>query len=680
MMQADLILKGGTVVDGNGGAPFVGDVAIKDGNIIAVGANLTIEGARIVNVAGKHVMPGWVDIHTHLDMQCMWDPLLSPSGPSGVTTVVMGSCGVGAAPTRKVGREFMIKTLSAVEDIPAEVIRKGAKWTVGGKDWETFAEYLQCLDTVEKVCDVGTIVPHSCVRNYVLGPDRANLSDRPGGPWTHPLSQADKEAIAACVKESVAAGALGFSTTRWWEHRDNEGILCAGSLADADELILCARAVAEAGSHLFQMHGDFKSYDDVPEDRMDDNLRKEHFEREWSWMRFISKEYGLTVTWLGTGGEDHLRDHVAQGYKFVCQTLVRPQSLIMNWKSRTHPFEASATFRKIKKDLPSSEWCAELLKLDTRKRIIQEMEDLCKKNSKMGRLFNQFWGPDSFRWANFYPMLPGWDYEPAPDQSIKELAASSGKSAFEVSYDTMMQHGGNGVIWQAQSENVTGFYNFLHWRLQQSYYIPGISDAGAHLAIFQDGTSPTSMISFWARDRTRGPKLPLELCVQKQARDTAYLYGLTDRGTLEPGKKADLNVVDMNFLQIHQPEPTNDLPLGAVRWNQCVTGYDMTIVSGVVTFENGKHTGAFPGRIVRKPFTGSEPTNLPGVPPQFKGYRGGGASAEGTTAEAILQNALNAEGGASRMSTISLAMEKETQQQEQHQQEQQPQQRQQSKL
>jgi len=301
-MQVDIVFRNGTVVNGTGSPAFVGDVAIKGGEIHAVGPNLKVTGTREVDVTGKHIMPGWTDIHTHLDVQCMWDPLLSPSGPGGVTTVVMGSCGVGAAPTRKGGRDFMINTLSAVEDIPGEVIREGAKWTVDGKDWESFPEYLKCLEGLSTVCDIATMVPHSCVRGYVLGPELANLSDKPGGPWTHPLTRKDKEAIAACVKESVEAGALGFSITRWWEHRDADGVLCAGTLADADELVLCAKAVAEGGGCMFQMHNDFKSYDDIPEDKMDMGLRKEHFKREWAWMRFIAKEYGLTVNWLGGVG------------------------------------------------------------------------------------------------------------------------------------------------------------------------------------------------------------------------------------------------------------------------------------------------------------------------------------------------------------------------------------------
>jgi len=663
------VFRGGTVVDGTGKKPFVGDVAVKGGNILAVGPGLSVRAAREVDATGKHVMPGWTDVHTHLDVQCMWDPLLSPSGPSGVTTVVVGNCGVGAAPCRKNGRDFMISTLSAVEDIPGDVIRAGAKWQVDGKDWESFPEYLNCLETLNLACDIAAIIPHSCVRSYILGPERANQTDRPKGPWTHPLTGQEKQAIAACVKEAVEAGAVGFSLNRWWEHRDSQGVLMAGTLADADEIVLCAKAMAEAGGGTFQMHNDFKSYDDIPEDQMDAQLRKEHMRREWAWIRFISKEYGLTVNWLsGADRIPQLDKAIQAGYNIVCQTLVRPQSLIMNWQSRTHPFDSTKAFREIKKHLPVSEWYARLSDPAMRAEIISQLESRCKQDSRTGRILNQLWGPDSFRWASFYPMQEDWDYEPTPDRSIRSVAAAGGRSVLEVSYDAMMREGGKGVIWQAQTEGeVRHHYDFIRRSLLHPKIVPGISDAGAHLAIFQDGVTPTSMISFWARDRKQGLQLPLEFCVQKQARDTAYLYGLYDRGTLEVGKKADINMVDMRALKIHLPEPVNDLPTGAYRWKQEVSGYDMTVVSGVVTFESGLHTGALPGRLVRNPRRGQRPAAaLPDVPAAFVGYRSGQASGAGqTTTDAVLESALAASGGASRMSTISLALEEEKKKEEQ---------------
>lgn len=666
MQVVDIVFRNGCLVDGTGRPSFTGDVAIKDGLIQGIGPNLKVVAAREVDAAGKHVMPGWVDIHTHLDVQCMWDPLLSPSGPGGVTTVVMGSCGVGAAPTKKEGRDFMISTLSAVEDIPGDVIREGARWSTNGKDWESFAEYLDCLDSISSVCDIGTIVPHSCVRGYVLGPQRAALSDKPGGPWSDPLTLREKESIAACVRESVEAGALGFSTTRWWEHRDSEGVLCAGSLADADELVLCARAVAEGGGRVFQMHNDFKSYDDIPEDKMDMQLRKEHYKREWAWIRFIAKEYNLKVNWLGGGHRlDKLEAAAKEGLQLYHQVLVRPQSLIMTWQSRFHPFDSTRLFRRSIKRHPVSEWYSRLSDPQTRAEMISQIGAKCKEDSHFGRLLNQFWGPESKRWSTLYPMEADWDYEPAPERSLKAISETTGRSVFDLAYDAMMKNHGTGVIWQAQFPDVQAFYDHTQKNLQHPQIVPGVSDAGAHLAIFQDGTTPTSMISFWARDRSRGDKLPLELCVKKQARDTAYLYGLTDRGTLEVGKKADLNVVDMDALRIHLPEPAHDLPTGAYRWNQRVSGYEITMVSGVVTFEKGHHTGAFPGRVVRnQPSRDAKCECLADVPAEFSNYRVAAHSSEATTAEAVLESAMKAAGGASRMSTVSLALDKEARKEE----------------
>lgn len=282
------------------------------------------------------------------------------------------------------------------------------------------------------------------------------------------------------------------------------------------------------------------------------------------------------------------------------------------------------------------------------------------QKSRLGRMTKWQWGSDK-RWNWFYPIKDGWDYEPTRDQSVSSIAQATGQKRLEVAYDHMLTRAGTGTLWQG-SPDVVGWYNTTRERLAHPRVVPGISDAGAHLAIFQDGTTPTSMISFWGRDRKQGTgTLPLELCVQKQSRDTAYLYGLTDCGTIEVGKKADLNLVNMATLKIHDPVVVNDLPAGAPRWSQVVSGYEMTVCSGTVTFEMGRHTGAFPGRVAKNPNRGRARSGLPDPPAEFSGYRlaklGKG---DATTEESMLQTSMEAESGISNASRVSKALDEET--------------------
>jgi N-acyl-D-amino-acid deacylase len=381
-MSCDLIIANGTIVDGTGEREaFVGDVAVKDGKICAVGSALgdTFDAARTIDATGKHILPGWTDIHTHFDTQCMWDPQMSPSGASGVTTVVMGNCGVGAAPTRKEGREFMMNILGVVEDIPVAVMREGVQWEVNGKEWESFPEWMDALDQLPFAVDVAAMVPHSAVRPYVLGLERCNVADRKGGPVDNPLTLEEKQAIADCVKEGIACGAVGFSTSRFTGHRDSTGQLAPGSLADADEMIMIAKGMAEAGGGMLEMVNDFSSYDDIPLDKLDPTLRKEHFEREQDWIHFVAKEYGIPVNWAdiptapgGKGGDNSfLEGCQAEGLPVCRQMIIRPQALIFSWRSRMHPFSACPTFKSIQQQ-PETSWAESLSQAGVREQILGE--------------------------------------------------------------------------------------------------------------------------------------------------------------------------------------------------------------------------------------------------------------------------------------------------------------------
>ncbi len=665
--QCDIIVRNGTIVDGTGTKKYVGDVIIIGSKIVEVGRNVAskygVPNKYDIDATGKIVCPGWTDVHTHYDAQAMWDPLCQPSGPAGVTTVITGNCGVGCAPTRntKKGRDFMVNTLGVIEDIPGDVLRQGIKWKLNnGKPWESFPEYLQCMEELNFACDIGALIPHSQIRPWVLGEDRAALADLPGGPFKTPILETEKKEMAAIVKEAIEAGALGFSTNRFYGHRDGNNTLAAGTLADVDEVVYMAKAMAEAGGGMLEMHNDFRSYDDIPEQAMDPKLRSEHAKRENKWIHFVAREYGLPINWLGGVPPEVLNRWQMNDELIYNQMLVRPQSMILSFPSRFHPFTASKTLRTMKSN--NTLTYENLVKSKTI--IIEEVKNVMKQDTRVGKIIRESWNDDNF--ATYYPITETFDYEPATEESILNRARKAGTTCLEYAYDHMLTKNASGVIWNGNSNNVTDFYEARLKDFSSPYIVPGISDAGAHLAIFQDGTTPTSMISFWARDRKKGHGFTLEYAVKKQARDTAYMYGLTDRGTLEKGKKADLNIIDFDHLHIHHPELVHDLPTGAPRWSQKVTGYDFTILSGEITFENGKHTGVLPGKLVKNPRHLKERIArrmpLPDVPDEFKGYRKNMRIDENGSVndmDTMLQASLNAESGISNASRIANVLEEE---------------------
>lgn len=538
------------------------------------------------------------------------------------------------------------------------------------EEWESFPEWMDALDTLPLAVDIAAMIPHSAVRPYILGVERCNLSDRKGGPVDNPVTVEEKQAIADCVKEAIAAGAVGFSTSRFTGHRDSTGQLAPGSLADADEMIMIAKGMAEAGGAMMEMINDFSSYDDIPIPKLDEKLRKEHFEREQDWIRYVAKEYGIPVNWTdvptapgGKGGDNSFMDGCyADGLPVVRQMIIRPQSLIFSFRSRMHPFIATATFKQIRNQ-PAHTLGETLSQQGIREQILGEYYDLLGGEGLAARITRQSWGPESPRWTRLYPIIAGFDYEPAPELSVAGICNDNGSSILEFVYDHMLTNDATGTIWEGGYSDVSRFYNHAHKQLQSPMVIPGISDAGAHLNMFQDGTSPTTMLSFWTRDRVRGPKLSIEYAVMKQARDTAYLYGMYDRGTLEVGKKADINIVNMDTLAIEEPVHVHDLPTGAPRWDQKVTGYEYTILNGAVTFENGVHTGAVPGGLVRNGgVPGVKTGALPGAPEWSTNaarVATWGEMGAGSSAETALQASLDSESGISNQSRIAEALEKE---------------------
>jgi N-acyl-D-aspartate/D-glutamate deacylase len=568
----DLVIRGGTVVDGTGAPARQADVAIDGGVITAVGV-VDAKGRREIDATGLMVTPGFVDIHTHYDGQVTWDPLLSPSCWHGVTTAIMGNCGVGFAPARPDRHAWLISLMEGVEDIPGSALAEGIKW-----NWETFPEYMDSLAGQKRVLDVATQVPHGSVRAYVMG-------ER--GARNEAANDDDIAAMAAIVREGVAAGALGFSTSRTMLHLSKDGEPVPGTFANKAELMGIGRALGEAGHGVFEMASDMTPAVE-----------------EFNWMKELSAETGLPVTYalLQSPVEaDKWRDMLAltdaaraEGADVTAQIACRPTGLVLGWQSTVHPFVSRAAYRAIA-DLPFAERLVRLKDPAVREAIVSEQADM-SGYGVLGMILMH--GYDRmFRLERD----AGLDYEPAAGDSVAALAAATGKPPAEIVYDMLMERDGRGYIYLPLL-NYTNFnFDHIHEMMNHPATVLSLSDGGAHCGVICDASFPTYMLTHWARDRARGPRLPLEQVVHMQTQRTATLYGLHDRGVLATGMKADVNIIDYDRLRILPPEMVFDLPAQGRRMIQRSEGYRATIVSGRVTFENGVETGEMPGQLIRGP-------------------------------------------------------------------------------
>ena len=563
----DLIIKNGTVYDGTGDKPFIADIAIKGRKIEAIG-ELDEVSKQTINAEGKIVAPGFVDIHTHYDGQVTWDPYLRPSTYHGVTTVVMGNCGVGFSPCKPEERDWLISLMEGVEDIPGTALHEGINW-----QWESFPEYLDILENKPLAIDVGTQIPHGAVRAYVMGQRGINREE---------ATQEEIDRMSQLVKEAIQAGAFGFSTSRTEKHRDSSGALTPSITAHKNELVSIANSIGELNSGVLQGISDF--YD---------------FESEFDIFKEMSQSSGrpisITVEQMDQRPDwwhqllDGIEAAQNKGINMYGQVPPRATGINMGLEVTLNPFTFYPSFYDLsKKSL--EEKVATMRDPKFKKKVLSEqpvsignplVEEITQSFNKMFRLGDP---------AN---------YEPDPDSSFEAIAKKQNISPQEVAYDCLLEKEGKALIYHPLFNYLPGNLDFVEKMLNHPYSISGLGDAGAHCGAISDASFPTTLIQHWGRDRTRGKKIPLEKLISMQTLETSRLLGISDRGVLKEGYKADINVIDFDNLTLHEPEVLHDLPAGGRRLVQKASGYEYTIVSGQIAFENGEATGALNGRLIR---------------------------------------------------------------------------------
>ena len=562
----DSIIRNGTIIDGTGDDRFAADIAIKDGKIAKIG-QITETATDEIDAKGKLVTPGWVDIHTHYDGQATWDPLLAPSSWHGVTTVVMGNCGVGFAPVKPEDRNFLIELMEGVEDIPGAALSEGIDW-----QWESFPEYLDTLEAIPRAIDVATQVPHGAIRAYVMG-ERCNTDYAP--------TEAEVNEMAELVREGVEAGALGFSSSKTLLHKDIHGEYMPGTFSGNDEMLALGLGMKGLKNSVFELVSDHLGDD-----------------KEWAWVTDFQKQTGLTVTLIATTAPAYENGKMyklaeqarAEGREIRPQAAGRPTGVLHGLQSSFNAFVGHPTWRNELANLDHDALLARLADPATKAQILSEqsvikgglMQDL---PSLMGQVF---------------PLGENPNYEPLPEESIAGIAKSRGLDVMDVMYEMLVANDGKELFYQPLGGYQGFSLDYQKKLLEHPNVLFGLSDGGAHCGVIADAGMPTFIMTHWGRDRTRGDKMSLEFIVKSLTSSTARAYGMFDRGQLTEGMIADINVIDFDGLRLHRPEAVFDLPAGGRRLVQRAEGYEITIKSGEVIFNNGQHSGALPGKLVRR--------------------------------------------------------------------------------
>ncbi|HKV20582.1 MAG TPA: amidohydrolase family protein [Mycobacterium sp.] len=581
----DLKITNGTVVDGTGADRFRADVGIKDGKIVEIrrrgDADPALEGAaaETIDARGKIVAPGFVDIHTHYDGQVSWDSLLEPSSGHGVTTVVTGNCGVGFAPVRPGREDWLIGLMEGVEDIPGTALTEGISW-----GWESYPEYLDVIENQDLAIDVGSQIAHGAVRAYAMG-------DR--GARNEPATPDDIAAMARIVQEGIEAGALGFSTSRTIGHRAIDGEPVPGTYAAEDELFGLGRAMAAGGRAVFELAPQGVAGEDIIAPK-----------KELEWMRRLGAEIDRPISFgmiQVDAAPDLWREQLdisaaahEAGSELYPQIAARPFGMLFGFPGH-HAFTHRPTFRRLKAECSREELAQRLADPAVKAAILAE-DDLPPDPNL---LFDNMFALVQYSLGRMYALGDPPDYEPTEERTVAKIAGERGEDPLATLYDLMLADNATSMLMLPFFNYYYGNHDAIREMLMHPAGVVGLSDGGAHCGMICDASYPTFLLTHWARDRYRGDKLPLEYVVRKQSHDTAQLFGLSDRGVIEVGKKADINVIDMESITLHPARMAYDLPAGGQRLVQGASGYAATIVDGTVTRRNGVDTGARPGRLIR---------------------------------------------------------------------------------
>lgn len=578
----DVKIVGGTLVDGTGAPRFSGDVAVRDGRIVAVGE--CPEGAaRTIDARGAIVTPGFTDVHTHYDGQISWDEELAPSSLHGVTTCVMGNCGVGFAPVRPADHARLIELMEGVEDIPGSALSEGITW-----GWESFPEYMDVLEKRRRAIDFVCQVPHDALRVYVMG-ERATADE--------PATADDIAAMRGLLREALFSGAAGFSTGRSDNHRSAKGKPTPASEARGEELAGIARAFEGLSRGVVQAVSDF-----------DMMQGEERFPIEWDLLEKMAEAAGRPLS-VSTMQRDHAprqweriferaEQAVLRGLDVRCQVAARPIGVMLGLTATFHPFMGFPSYREIAA-LPLDERVARMRAPELRARILSETSGkVAGDGSPLPPLADLLLANLDMVAMRLFRLGEQPNYEPSVMQSLAGDAARSGQSILAVMYDALLEQDGRSLLYFPLYNYTEMNLDVVRRMLTHPLAMPGLGDGGAHVGTICDASFPTFLLSYWARDRAHG-RIELEKLVKMQARDTARFLGLEDRGVIAVGKRADLNVIDFENLRLGHPVMQRDLPAGGQRLMQRADGYLATLVAGEVVLENGKLTGARPGKLVR---------------------------------------------------------------------------------
>jgi N-acyl-D-aspartate/D-glutamate deacylase len=560
----DLVIRNGTVLDGSGAPRRIADIAVQGGKIAAVGPKLGT-GKREIDAAGLIVAPGFVDIHTHYDGQATWDPFVTPSSWHGVTTTVFGNCGVGFAPVRPGQSGYLINLMEGVEDIPGTVLSEGVKF-----DWESFPQYLDALDSMRRAVDVAAQLPHGALRFYVMGERGAEHDEAP--------NEREIAEMARLTEEALRAGAMGFTTSRTTKHKARDGRFTPSLSAREAELLGIAAGMKRAGRGVLQVNSDFGL-------------------GEFEALQAAAAQAGRPLSCLLVQVDaepklwrqtlDQIHGVRQAGRAANAQVGSRPIGVIMGFETTAHPFAAHPAWLEMRKLPPAQRYARLVGDPELRRRLVETSTD---------------GGPRAFMAQSFHKMFPVGerpDYEPDAAASIAAIAQRTGRTPQAVALEEMMARDGKGLLMLPFENYAYGSLDVVHEMITDPATVLGVADGGAHVGVICDASSPTSLLTLWGRDRTRGPRLPLEFLIAKQTRGTAEAYGLLDRGLLAPGHKADINVIDFDALSLKRPEVIYDLPAGGRRLIQRASGYRHTFNAGVETVHNDELTGERPGRLVR---------------------------------------------------------------------------------